>query len=90
MKPPSIVYNSDDASFPRYISWSERMTVKRRKEYNMELPDPAIAFSLQVQQQWTQTIVRIAGKKSLSPVTELQIECTLNWNYNKHLPWIQV
>lgn len=54
MNPPSIVNSSDDASFPRYISWSERMTVKRRKEYSMELPDPAMAFSLQVKQQRTQ------------------------------------
>jgi len=25
VNPPSIVNNSEDASFPRYISWSERM-----------------------------------------------------------------
>jgi len=27
------------------------MTVKRRKEYSMELPDAAMAFPLQVKQQ---------------------------------------
>ena len=43
MKPPSMVNNSDDANFPLYISWSERITTNRRKEYNIELPDPAIA-----------------------------------------------
>lgn len=49
MKPPSMVNNSDDANFPLYISWSERITTNRRKEYNIELPDPAIAFNLQKQ-----------------------------------------
>ena len=46
MNPPRIVNSSDDANFPRYISWSERMTVNRRNEYSIELPDPAMAFTL--------------------------------------------
>lgn len=41
MNPPSIVNNSEDANFPLYISWSERMTINRRNEYNIELPELA-------------------------------------------------
>lgn len=46
MNPPAIVNNSDDANVPRYTSWSERMTVNIRKEYSMELPGPAMDFTL--------------------------------------------
>lgn len=46
MKPPSMVNNSVDANFPLYISCSERMTAKRRNEYSMELPGPAMKFRL--------------------------------------------
>lgn len=51
MNPPSIVNNSDDANFPLYISWSERMIINSRREYNIELPIPAMAFKLPKRKQ---------------------------------------
>lgn len=46
MNPPSIVNNSDEANFTLYISWRERMIINSRREYNMELPVPAMDFRL--------------------------------------------
>lgn len=40
MNPPRMVNNSVEANLERYISWSERSTVNRRKEYSIELPAP--------------------------------------------------
>lgn len=46
LNPPRIVKSSDDANFPLYISCTERMAMKRKNEYSMELPGPAIDFIL--------------------------------------------
>lgn len=43
--------SSDEANFPLYISWSERVTTKRRREYNIEFPDSAIGFKALKQKQ---------------------------------------
>lgn len=51
VNPPSIVNSSDEASFPLYISWRERVTTKRRREYNIEFPDSAIGFKALKQKQ---------------------------------------
>lgn len=44
VKPPRIVYNSEDANFPLYTSCKESVVMNRRKEYSIELPGPAMDF----------------------------------------------
>lgn len=34
--------SSDDANFPLYISCTERIAMKRKNEYSMEFPGPAM------------------------------------------------
>lgn len=59
MNPPRMVNNSVEANLERYISWSERITVNRRKEYSIELPAPdAMLFAF----------IIITHKKSLDEI----------------------
>lgn len=51
VNPPSMVNSSDDANFPLYISCSERVTTKRRREYSIEFPASAIGFKALKQQK---------------------------------------
>lgn len=46
-----MVYNSEEANFPLYISCRERVVTNRRNEYNIELPGPAIDFSCHKQNE---------------------------------------
>lgn len=45
VNPPNIVNSSDEANFPLYISWSEKVTTNKRSEYNIEFPDSGIVFN---------------------------------------------
>lgn len=47
INPPSIVSNSDEASFPLYISCSDSITVKRKNEDSIEFVELAIVTELQ-------------------------------------------
>lgn len=45
MKPPRIVYSSEEANFSLYTSWSESTTVNRRTDPSIDVPTPAIDSS---------------------------------------------
>lgn len=80
MNPPSIVNNSDDANFPLYISWSERMIINSRIEYNIELPVPAMAFKMPKRKQtiiasniyWLRTTLRRRMINHSNPIHNTQ------------------
>lgn len=54
VNPPRMVYNSEDANFPLYTSCRESVTMNRRNEYSIELPDPAMTDEEEHTDSWIQ------------------------------------